>query len=333
MDYQKTFKSFNNHLPAQLIQTANDGHNSLIKAINKMISTGDPPEEPFSPTETQYLLNQLAMMDTNNFREKIGVGEREGRVLSSTLKNRYFGLTHGIGRSGELLAIQPKAAGSSLLQKVTHRMLMRILKDVFGLGGFKGALILPVATGMALNLCLMNLRLKRRKRNKVVFLRIDQKSCIKAVLALGFEILFVENVWEKQNVELQSLESNTDCGENKTKSEMQGIPGLSTDFSSLRSILEEHKEDILCVVSTTSCFAPRNPDDVIEVGNLAREYQVFHLVNNAYGLQCFKTVHMINRAISKGLIDYVVQSTDKNFCVPVGGSVGKKSEYTITNYL
>jgi O-phospho-L-seryl-tRNASec:L-selenocysteinyl-tRNA synthase len=43
-------------------------------------------------------------MDTNNFINKSGVGEREGRVYSGIVFRRHFGLSHGIGRSGEISA-------------------------------------------------------------------------------------------------------------------------------------------------------------------------------------------------------------------------------------
>ena len=101
---------------------------------------------------------------------------------------------------------------------------------------------------------------------------------------------------------------------------------MTCDLTALRSLLKsEDPSEILCIFSTTSCFAPREPDDVVEVGKLAREFGVYHLVNNAYGLQCSKTVDMLNRANAEGLIDFLVQSTDKNFAVPVGGSVGMDS--------
>jgi len=35
---------------------------------------------------------------------------------------------HGIGRSGDIAAIQPKAAGSSLLNKLTNSVVLDILK-------------------------------------------------------------------------------------------------------------------------------------------------------------------------------------------------------------
>ena len=51
------------------------------------------------------------MMDSNNFMDNVGMGEREGRVYSSIVSRRHFGLMHGVGRSGDLMNEQPKAAG------------------------------------------------------------------------------------------------------------------------------------------------------------------------------------------------------------------------------
>ena len=55
------------------------------------------------------------MMDSNNFSGNVGVGEREGRVASEVVRRRHFGLSHGMGRSGDVTAVQPKAAGSSII--------------------------------------------------------------------------------------------------------------------------------------------------------------------------------------------------------------------------
>jgi len=46
-----------------------------------------------------------------------------------------------------------------------------------------------------------------------------------------------------------------------------------------------------------------------------------HLINNAYGLQCSKCCHLVETACRTGRVDAYVQSTDKNFLVPVGGAV------------
>ena len=273
-------------------------------------------------------------MDTNNFPKKIGFGEREGRVASSMISSRYFGMSHGIGRSGDVVAIQPKAAGSSLMVRITHKLLQDLLKRAFGLGSFSKLIILPVATGMAVLLCLMNLRNRnllgkevsfkqgkkselglsklKKVRNKVIFLRIDQKSCIKAILSLGFEIIVVETT------RASTENSNPKTQPKKTSK----IAALESNLSELKQVLIKEHESVLCILSTSSCFAPREPDEIEKIGLLAKEFGVYHIVNNAYGLQCSKTVDMLNRANSQGLVHYLVQSTDKNFCVPVGGSVG-----------
>lgn len=72
-------------------------------------------------------------------------------------------------------------------------------------------------------------------------------------------------------------------------------------------------------MSTTSCFAPRVPDRVDQLGLLAKQYGLYHVVNNAYGIWCSKIAHLIKEAF-KAECTVVVQSTDKNFMVPVGGS-------------
>jgi O-phospho-L-seryl-tRNASec:L-selenocysteinyl-tRNA synthase len=73
-------------------------------------------------------------------------------------------------------------------------------------------------------------------------------------------------------------------------------------------------------MSTTSCFAPRIPDKVDHLSILAKKYKIFHVVNNAYGVWCSKIAHMLGEGWRKGECTVVVQSTDKNFMVPVGGS-------------
>jgi O-phospho-L-seryl-tRNASec:L-selenocysteinyl-tRNA synthase len=55
-------------------------------------------------------MQDCAMMDSNNARGNVGVGEREGRVASGMVARRHFRLAHGIGRSGDIAAEQPKVA-------------------------------------------------------------------------------------------------------------------------------------------------------------------------------------------------------------------------------
>ena len=53
-------------------------------------------------------VQDISLMDSNNFVKSVGVGEREARVASPMVYRRHFGLAHGIGRSGDVAAEQPK---------------------------------------------------------------------------------------------------------------------------------------------------------------------------------------------------------------------------------
>ena len=57
-----------------------------------------------------------------------GVGERESRIASNLVARRHFYLGHGIGRSGDITAVQPKAAGSSVIMKLTNAMLLDLVR-------------------------------------------------------------------------------------------------------------------------------------------------------------------------------------------------------------
>ena len=85
------------------------------------------------------------------------------------------------------------------------------------------------------------------------------------------------------------------------------MPALETNYDQLEQRLREIPADeILCIMSITSCFAPREPDDAERIGDIAKKHGLFHLVNNAYGLQCSKTTEMLTQAMRKESVDYVV---------------------------
>ena len=62
--------------------------------------------------EAWHFLQDAALMDSNNFPSNVGVGEREARVASRLVAQRHFGLAHGVGRSGDITAEQPKVCCS-----------------------------------------------------------------------------------------------------------------------------------------------------------------------------------------------------------------------------
>ncbi|XP_041738517.1 O-phosphoseryl-tRNA(Sec) selenium transferase isoform X2 [Coregonus clupeaformis] len=234
-------------------------------------------------------------MDSNNFLGNCGVGEREGRVASSLVARRHYRLIHGIGRSGDIAAIQPKATGSSLLNKLTNSVVLDILK-LSGVRSVASCFVVPMATGMSLTLCFLTLRHKRPKGRYIIWPRIDQKSCFKAMITAGFEPVVVENILEGDE--------------------------LRTDMEAVeRKVQELGAENILCIHSTTSCFAPRVPDRLEKLAILSAKYDIPHVVNNAYGVQSSKCMHLIQQGARVGRIDAFVQSLDKNFMVPVGGAI------------
>ena len=55
-------------------------------------------------------------------------------------------------------------------------------------------------------------------------------------------------------------------------------------------------ENIACVLTTTSCFAPRASDSVEQVAVLCSQYNIPHIINNAYGLQSSRCMHLIQEA-------------------------------------
>jgi O-phospho-L-seryl-tRNASec:L-selenocysteinyl-tRNA synthase len=194
-----------------------------------------------------------------------------------------------------LVEPQPKAVGSSLVNKLTNALALDAIK-ICGITSVQNCFVAPIATGMALSLVLSTLRHKRPSSKYVIWSRIDQKSCIKAVQLSGFTLKVVDT---------------TKNGDE-----------LNTDVSAIEQLLTKIPlEEILCVITTTSCFAPRAFDDIISVSELCVKYDIPHLVNNAYGLQSSKCCHLIQTAAIKGRVDAFVQSTDKNFMVPVGGSI------------
>ncbi|XP_061921948.1 O-phosphoseryl-tRNA(Sec) selenium transferase [Entelurus aequoreus] len=271
---------------------ARRGHEQLIRLL---LEQGKCPEEGWSESTIELFMNELAVMDSNNFLGNCGVGEREGRVASSLVARRHYRLIHGIGRSGDIAAIQPKAAGSSLLNKLTNLLVLDILK-LSGVRSVASCFVVPMATGMSLTLCFLTLRQRRPKARYIIWPRIDQKSCFKAMITAGFEPIIIENVLEGDE--------------------------LRTDLEAVERKIEELGADsILCVHSTTSCFAPRVPDRLEELATICAKYNIPHIVNNAYGVQSSKCMHLIQQGARVGRIDAFVQSLDKNFMVPVGGAI------------
>jgi O-phospho-L-seryl-tRNASec:L-selenocysteinyl-tRNA synthase len=280
------------------------------------------PDCAWSDVQIQSLLFLFSTLDTNNKTlatggnnsddeesRWCGVGEREGRVYSSLVAQRHFGLSHGMGRSGDITEPQPKAAGSSVLVKLTLLLTLDALRRGSKLdpkGPAAHGILLPLCTGMSMSLLLSSIRTAADEEGKsegdankssvrkdiVLWSRIDQKSCFKAIHSAGLVCVVVPTKIDKDEV--------------------------VTDIEAMEAALYNYGERVLAVITTTSCFAPRVPDAVDKVAKLCKASNIYHVINNAYGLQCAKTSKLINRACVVGRVDAIVCSTDKNFLVPVG---------------
>jgi O-phospho-L-seryl-tRNASec:L-selenocysteinyl-tRNA synthase len=191
--------------------------------------------------------------------------------------------------------VQPKAAGSSLLYSLTNKLVLHAIK-VSGITRAAAALVLPLATGMALALTLTAVRATRPPGAKyVIWPRIDQRSCFKCMLTAGLTPIVVENV-------LEGDELRTDVAGIAAAIDGAGGPAA-----------------VVAVMTTASCFAPRGTDNVVDVAKLCAARGIPHVINNAYGLQASGICHQINEAVRLGRVDAFVQSSDKNFMV--GGVV------------
>lgn len=236
--------------------------NARHKMFTDLLSQRRMPDEGWEDATIEYLLNQLSMMDSNNFASNVGVGEREARIFSALVSKRMYGLGHGIGRSGDVTAVQPKAAGSSLIVQLSQAMMLNLFK-ISGILNTKKCVILPCATGMSLALTLLTLKSTivesnpemAEKKKYVIWNRIDQKACFKSIFTAGMIPLVIENLLVGDE--------------------------LSTNVPKIVETIEKYgPEQILCVMSTTSCFAPRACDSVEEISKICKKFDVGHVINN-----------------------------------------------------
>ena len=128
------------------VRQAGEVMSGLSSRTRILLEQGKLPEDGWEDREVELLLGQVASMDSNNFPANCGVGEREARIFSSLVQKRHYSLGHGIGRSGDLTEVQPKAAGSSLINKLTNSMMLDTIK-LSGVTSVKDCFLVPMATG------------------------------------------------------------------------------------------------------------------------------------------------------------------------------------------
>uniref|UniRef100_A0A182R8B0 O-phosphoseryl-tRNA(Sec) selenium transferase n=1 Tax=Anopheles funestus TaxID=62324 RepID=A0A182R8B0_ANOFN len=305
-----TLKSIAKSLvPENYLALANDARAERDKEIKMLLEQRKLPVSGWSDTMIEYLVSELALLDSNNFPSRCGVGEREGRVICDLVRRRHYNFSHGIGRSGNLTDAQPKAAGSTIVANLVNSLVCDLIRSI-GIPNCSKAIVIPLATGMTMMLALRAIHSKRPKTRYVLWSRVDQQSCFKAISAAGLIPIVIDSLLAREST----------VSESSKKQEVDST--FSSDYSSFVLKIDELGADqICCIVSTTSCFAPRSSDDIIELAKLCQVHDIPHIVNNAYGLQSSYFSHQLNQGARAGRIDLFIQSTDKNLLVPVGGAI------------
>lgn len=263
--------------------------------IKNLLNHGKMPNEGLNEVTIMSILYQISSQNLCNSEKNIKIGERESRIYSSIVRNKYFGFGHGIGRSGNLEDVQPKSAGNSLLCKMTTNMLKDLIKT-FGIKKCEDVYILPYATGMCISTCLLYLKRMRQNSKYVIISRIDHKTCYKCLDFCDLKYIVVDMIFNNDE--------------------------LNTDEKKIENLMKKLKEKICCIITVTSSYAPRNSDNILKISQLCNKYDIPHLINNGFGLQCTYICKEIQKCYdSNGRIDFVVQSCDKNFLLPINGGI------------
>jgi O-phospho-L-seryl-tRNASec:L-selenocysteinyl-tRNA synthase len=290
-------------VPLNMINRAQIGSNDLWNPILQLFDHRTIPDQGWNDQQIEMLIMILNSMDSDKDPKGARIGEREGRLATPYLNQLSAGFNHGIGRSGDLSAPQPKAPGASLMQNLTNHIVLSLIQHL-GIPNVKGSLVLPFGTGMAIGMALRGLAqlnsLDLRSNYQVLMPRIDHKSPIKGLEFIGCEVLLIP----------------TEFGPNYFAPE-----GVFCSLEEIEKKYTENPNTIGAIISTTTFFAPRVPDDIKAIAKFAKAHNFIHIVNNAYGVQCPNILHIIRQAIDAGRVDAVIQSTDKNFLTPVGGSI------------
>nr|MDO8132872.1 O-phosphoseryl-tRNA(Sec) selenium transferase [Candidatus Njordarchaeum guaymaensis] len=279
-------------LPSNMLRRSSVVLGAQLNLIRDLFRQRKVPKSGWPDDTISFLLKLLSMMDTDKDPEGVKVGEREARVASPLVSDLASDFCHGVGRSGSLVAPQPKAPGASVLYELANRCALDAMKRL-GTPNVKSAFVSPMATGMSVALALAVARdSSDAERKTVVYPRADHNSPLKAISLVSLRPKVVEG---------------------KVYSDAVRVP-----VDDIAGAIDEH---CCAILSTTTFFPPREADSIKEIAKIASEKNVFHIINNAYGVQSREIMREIRSAIEVGRVDATVQSTDKNFLTPVGGAI------------
>ncbi len=297
VDFNKISEFFqNSSIPQNMLDRGQIVLNNFMKPIKTLFEQKSVPKEPWNDEQIEFLLRTLSNMDTDKDSNAARVGEREARIASKLHLQTSAGFCHGVGRSGFLTAPQPKAPGGSIMYEISNYLARDILRS-YGLPNIKEAIVVPLCTGMSLSLTLGALRPDggenySSSKKTVLIPQVDHKSLLKSIELMGLKSKIIKGkiFGDAVRIPTEDIETNID-------------------------------NDCYAIISITSFFPPREPDNIKEISKLAREKDLVHIIINAYGVQSPEWMKLIRSAIDAGRVDAIIQSTDKNFLTPVGGSL------------
>jgi O-phospho-L-seryl-tRNASec:L-selenocysteinyl-tRNA synthase len=296
VDFNKISDFFTNTpIPQNMLDRGQIVLNNFMKPIKTLFNQKSVPKNPWNDQQIEFLLELLSNMDTDKDSNAARVGEREARIASKLHLKTSAGFCHGVGRSGFLTAPQPKAPGGSIMYEISNYLARDILRN-FGLPNVTEAIVVPLCTGMSLSLALGALRPEEENnsniRRTVLVPQIDHKSLLKSIEFMGLKPKIVNGriFGDAVRIPIEEIETNID-------------------------------NDCYAIISLTSFFPPREPDNIKEISKLAKKNNLVHIIINAYGVQSPEWMKLIRSAIDAGRVDAIIQSTDKNFLTPVGGAL------------
>ncbi len=288
MDIEKTLTDI---IPESMARRGKITLDSVLNPIKDVLNRRRFPESSLSELQIELLLKVLSTMDTDKDPGAARVGEREGRIASPLIGRLSAGFNHGIGRSGDIIAPQPKAVGATLMQQVANNVAVDAIRQL-GLTNIKSGMVTPLSTGMTIALVLSAFR-REFGVKRVIFPRIDHASPSRGIALAGLEEITSPTILDGDSVK--------------------------TDLGQFEKLVSNH--DSLAVLATTTFFPPRISDSIKEIAKICQQNELPLVINNAYGVQSELVMANLRSAIDAGRVDAVVQSSDKNFLAPVGASV------------
>ncbi|RUS18840.1 soluble liver antigen/liver pancreas antigen, isoform CRA_d [Endogone sp. FLAS-F59071] len=321
------------------IAQAQQAHNQRDKLWRDLLSHRRIPQKSWPEQDIEWVLGEVAKMDSNNFQGgacflrqccrrfdsagNTGLGEREARIASPLVARRHYRLGHGIGRSGDIGEVQPKAAGSSLVQKLTNYMVLDAIR-ISGRSIFLPSFLPRPTFRTSLTYIILRARFNRR----------DQASCGRVSRPSdGYRHVAGPRATDAQKsarTRRKVCDLAADGPKIVPQSDIDGWPrptcgtqcrGGRPGVHRSGGYYARHRR----IRSQLDCVRFHDHElfraTLVAISLMCANYSIPHLINNAYGLASPKCMNAISEAARQGRVDLYVQSTDKNFLVPVGGAV------------